>query len=128
MKEINKETLKKVMLSLFEHATEERKKSEPYAEMFKASEHGLRGLLDKANDKMTSIVLDVVQVIEDRTGKSVDNDLYYLLLGLPLFRSSLEKEIYKEEGMCCSVDKAREIAKNFALANLVTKQKEPVTE
>jgi hypothetical protein len=110
--------IKRVIESLFEHADIERKKSESYKNMFHASEFGLRGAIEEAKDKMIDVVLDLCSVIEQRTGKTVDNDLYYMIMGLPLFAEILERHISDTEGFVCCVDKAREIAKNYALSRI----------
>lgn len=113
-----KEALKSVMEHLLDLADTERKKSKPYKDMFKASEHGLKGLLDDANDKMEGIILDVMAVIKERTGQEVDRELFYFLQCLPFFRDRIEQHISANDGFSCSVDKARELAKDYALKEL----------
>lgn len=54
--ELSIEDLENVITRLFKMADDNRKNSESYQDMFKASEHGIRGLLDEANDKMGKIV------------------------------------------------------------------------
>ncbi len=113
-----KESIGNVLQALVARATEERRKSEPYKEMFEASEHGLRGAIDKASNEMMRVVLNLCEVIKERTGKEVNNDLFFMLSGLPLFSQLIRKHIVDTEGNCCCADKMREIAKGFALNNL----------
>lgn len=116
-----KEVLGNVFDSIVKAADEHRKETDSYKNLFGASEHGIRGLLSDAHDKMMSIVLDVVQVIEDRTGSTVNNDFFYLLCALPLARQVMSMNISNNDGLTCSVDKARELAKDMALDALVAK-------
>lgn len=113
-----KDAIKNICLSLLEQAETMRKKSDSYAKMFEASEYGLRGLLDNINDKMERIILDACQVIKEKTGKEVTNDIYTMLQCLPLCRDFVERHISETEGFSCSVDKVRELFKNWTLKEL----------
>lgn len=116
-----KAAIKETLRGLSDLATTERKQSQPYKDMFKASEFGLRGAIDQASNDMMRIVLNLCQVIEDRTGVKVDNDLFLMLSGLPLFTQLLRKHITDAEGCSCCADKMREIAFKFALNKLWNK-------
>jgi hypothetical protein len=118
---VTTEILKAVMTSLCQLAEEERRKTEPYKDMFEASEYGIRGVLNKLNDDVERLVLTAYQVIEDRTGKKLDDDFYLFLKGINLFWGDMKNEICDREGMCCSVDKVRELVKNYALNSLRTR-------
>lgn len=113
-----KNALKSVCDSLLSLADEERRKSEPYAKMFEASEHGIRGLLDEANNEMTRIILNVCSVLEERTGKPVSNEVFAMLQCLPLCRDAVEEHIRNVDGYCCCVDKARELFSGFTYREL----------
>lgn len=113
-----KEAIKNVCLSLLEQAEVMRRKSDSYAKMFKSSEYGLRGILDDVNDKMERIILDACQVIKEKTGKEVTNDIYTMLQCLPLCRDFVEHHISETEGFTCCVDKARELFKDWTLKEL----------
>lgn len=115
---IDKETMVRVIDRLCKLADEKRKETDGYADMFEASEHGIRGLLSELNDKIMGLVLSACTVIEERTGNSVDNELFAFLRGISLYWGELEKEICDKEGLCCSVDKVRELAKEYALSRL----------
>lgn len=111
-------SLETVMNSLLEQAKIARQNEDTYKDMFEASKYGLRGLLDKLDHEMTSLVLDAVQVINDKTGKNVDNETFYLMMALPFLRDKLERDIQQKEGHVCSVDKARELVYQIVLRNL----------
>lgn len=117
------EALPKVINGLLDRFHEENQKTERYKNMFEASENGIRGLLDHANDEMERIVLDTMQVLEERFNLEVTHDLYTLIKALPFVRDDLEGLISKREGWVCSVDKARELVGLYAL-DLIKKETE----
>lgn len=112
---IDPSVFEKVITDLLAKASEERKKTEPYKDMFEASQHGLRGLLDDANSKMERIILDVAEVIEERTGANISKEMWVLLRCLPLIQDQLQSHISKTEGFSCCADKMREIICKYAL-------------
>lgn len=105
-----------VLNSIVDLAKEESKKSDAYGKMFEASHKGLRGLLDEANHQMTKVVLDTLDVMEEKglIEKGGDdyvrrNRVYYLLKLLPIMCLALEFDINSREGWSCEKDKVRQI-------------------
>jgi hypothetical protein len=107
---INEEQIKTVIDSLFSRIQEERKQSEPYKDLFKASKNGIRGVLDKANDDIMNILMNVHAVLEEKGfDKSKSNELWNTLHLLPYMFRQARRDISKNEGFCCEADKMREI-------------------
>ena len=103
--EINENTLTEMLTAMAVAFTEERQKSEPYKEMFKAgSTH--TGLLRDLESKMMSHVLDACDVFKERHGVKINHNQFHVLLALPLLAKIAEKDAKKNEGMACCVDKA----------------------
>jgi hypothetical protein len=101
----NENVLGEMLGALANAFTEERKKAEPYKEMFKAgSTH--TGLLRDLEHKMMNHVLDACEVFEARHGIKVNNEQFHVLMALPLLAKIAKKNADKNEGMGCGVDKA----------------------
>lgn len=102
---LNKDVLSQIMTSLADSFTKERKKKEPYKELFKAgSTH--TGLLRDLELKMTNHVLDACDIYKERHGIEINKNQYHVLLALPLLIKIAEIDATKNEGIACSVDKA----------------------
>jgi len=95
----------KMLTALSNSFTEERKKSEPYKEMFKAGS-SLTGLLRDLEHKMTMHILDAGIVYEERHGKKFNRDQRNILMALPLLAKIAEQDANRNEGLGCCVDKA----------------------
>ena len=105
MSKLNKNVLAEMMGALASSFQEERQKSEPYKEMFKAgSTH--TGLLRELESKMMDHVLDACDVYKERHGIKVNTDQFHVLLALPLLAKIAERDAKNNEGMACCVDKA----------------------
>lgn len=103
--EVNEDTFSKMLNAMAKSMSEERQKSEPYKELFKAgSTH--TGLLRDLECKMTSHVLDACEVYKQRHGIEINKNQYHVLLALPLLAKIAEKDAQKHEGSACCVDKA----------------------
>jgi len=114
-KDLNEDTLTEIMVSLANAFSDERQKSEPYKEMFKAgSTH--TGLLRELENKMMMHVLDACDVYKERHGIKINKAQYYVLLALPFLAKIAERDAEKNEGMSCSVDKAYFILSEQLLA------------
>jgi len=94
-----------MLTALADSFTKERKKTEPYKEMFKAGS-SLTGLLRDLEHKMTRHILDACTVYEERHGKKFNRNQYNILKALPLLITIAEQNACRNEGICCSVDKA----------------------
>jgi len=113
--------IKEVLTGLFEAGRIEREKSESYQNMFRKTDGvSFTGLLRDVEHQIMSIVLDACHVIETKTGKQVDNELFRVLKGFPLFEDLLEKDIDEKEGMCCCVDKAYYLLNEFVKQHLTS--------
>jgi len=105
MTELNEDTLGDMLNALSKAFTDERKKSEPYKEMFKAgSTH--TGLLRDLEHKMMGHILDACDVFKERHGITINQNQYHILLALPLLLKIAEIDAQKNEGIACCVDKA----------------------
>jgi hypothetical protein len=83
--EENFNELKEVITGLAEHAAAERRKEQPYQDLFKASEQGLSGLLSEANHQMTHIALGLADVIQKKFGiKRMSDKLWKLIKAHPI--------------------------------------------
>ena len=104
-KGVNKDTLSNMLTAMAGAFTEERQKTEPYKEMFKAgSTH--TGLLRELESRMTDHVLDACDIYKERHGVEINKNQYHVLLALPLLAKIAELDAKKNEGMACCVDKA----------------------
>jgi len=124
-----------VLNSIADLAKEESKKSDAYGKMFEASHKGLRGLLDEANHQMTKVVLDTLDVMEEKglIEKCGDdyvkyNRIYYMLKLLPIMCLALEFDINSREGWSCEKDKVRQIVYEAFMKVLEFKPNEPQQE
>lgn len=115
-----KVALQNVMEGLLKKAQEERLSSQSYKDLFEASRHGFEGLLRKLDLELTSLVLSAVEVIQQRTGGNVSNEIFNILLALPYISGELERNIQHHEGSCCCVDKSF-----YLLANYIQETNDP---
>lgn len=103
--QLDGKTLSHMLSAMAKAFTDERKKSEPYKEMFKAgSTH--TGLLRDLESKMTGHILDACEVYKERHGVAINRDQYHILMALPLMVKLAEKDAEQNEGTACCVDKA----------------------
>ena len=97
--------LTQMMEKLAASFTEERKKKEPYREMFKSGS-SYTSLFRHLESEMGAHVLDACTVIKERYGMSVNRNQYNFLLALPLLVKFATDDAIATEGLCCCVDKA----------------------
>lgn len=99
--------------NIFEHilkrADKERQESEPWKQLFEASEQGLRGILSEAKDQMMPIVLNTTRIIELKFGIKCSNKLFNLVKALPYVMSHVSGAIHEQQGLSCCSDKARQV-------------------
>jgi hypothetical protein len=114
---ITEQDIASVINAICTQAKEESKKSDAYSKMFEASHKGLRGILDEANHQMTKVLLNTMDILEDkglldrsRDNYVMSNRVYYMLKMLPLMCTALEYDIDAREGFSCVKDKVRHIA------------------
>lgn len=100
--------LREVMVGLFGRAEVERRATEPWKDLFKASEDGLESLLSAAASQANIVIMSLADVIKTKFGIArVSPKLYGLLKALPFAMNELRDQIDEREGMTCCADKAR---------------------
>lgn len=100
-------SLESVADSLLEVAKAEREKKDSYKDLFSSSDsNDITGLLRKAELQMSEVALDVSHILQEKYGIKVSNDKFWILMALPYACEILERELRKEEGYACCVDKA----------------------
>lgn len=110
------DVLKKTLERLAKSAEDERRKSNPYKDLFSKSDT-CESLLREVEFKMTGIVLDACQVLKDKFGfKEIPQPVFDILQMLPFVETYLEKQIVKEEGISCCVDKVYHLLSNDILS------------
>lgn len=113
------ESLKSVIKHMLDLADEERSKSDSYKDLFESTDGiSFKGALRKTYWAMISSVLDFVQVVEQKTGKTINKEMYNILCALPYIEKELTNNIRKNEGSCCCVDKTFHLLNMFLLENL----------
>lgn len=102
--------LSEVVDGILQRADEERQKSEPYKNLWEASEKNLTSLLSEACHQMDFVVIDTLEVIKKRFNISrISDEVYNLIKLLPFAMSILRENIKDKEGHSCCADKALEI-------------------
>jgi hypothetical protein len=114
-----KAALTDVLGGLLSFAEEERRKEEPYQMLFGAfKDGGVAKAVFEANQKMESIAMDLMQLLGDKTGLHIDNDVFATIMGLPLAMYLAERDIEKKEGSACCVDKAHLLMRTYLYQKL----------
>jgi len=81
-----------------------RRKDPEYQKLFAiASDYGY--LLSEVCHKMMNVILDACQVLKDKDGIKINNDVFAFFLSLPLLAFITKRLIKNEEGFSCCVDK-----------------------
>jgi hypothetical protein len=107
--------MREMLQSIADTFAAERKKEEPYKELFKAGS-SLTGLLRELETQMMGPVLDACEVMKERLGTTVNTEQFYVLLALPLLIKIATKNAEQHEGSACCVDKAYFIMSEQLLA------------
>lgn len=121
--------LASVLDGIVARSKEERKSSEPWANLWNASENGLRGLLSQADLEMMRIALNTCDIIKEKFEiNQISDELFDLIKALPFAMHYVEKEITAEEGFSCCVDKTRHVyyEKVLAAINAIKEQEKPL--
>jgi hypothetical protein len=103
------QALEDVFSSVLKRAEEERQQTEPWKNLFSASEQGLRGILSESRNQMGTIAMNTIGVIKAKFGIDCSNKLFYLIMALPYAMHKLGDAIRDQQGNSCCVDKAREV-------------------
>lgn len=108
-----------VMGGLLARAAEERSKSAPYQMLFgQFRDNGLAAAVFEAEQKMSQIAMDLMQLMESTAGIKIDNDVFAVVMGLPLAMHLAEEDIRKKDGLACCVDKASLLLRTFLYERL----------
>lgn len=108
-----------VMGGLLAHAEAERSKSAPYQMLFgKFKDGGLAAAVFEAEEQMSKIAMDLMQLLEREAGVKVDNDVFAVVMGLPLAQYLVEKDIAAKDGRACCVDKTSLLMRTFLYQRL----------
>lgn len=111
--------LKDVFSFILKRAEDERKQTEPWKQLFVASEHGLAGILDNAEHQMMAPVLSLCDIIQEKFGiPRISDKLFQLLQALPFAMNAVTKSIEDTQGRACSADKARRVYYEEVLAEI----------
>lgn len=102
-------SLETVVLSILERSDAERRESEPWKDLFRASEGGLEGIIYDADHKLMEIVLTTTDVISQKFGVRCSNRLFNLVKAIPFALNRVSDEIEESQGHVCHADKARRV-------------------
>lgn len=103
------QALEEVCSNLLKRADEERQQTEPWKNLFAASEQGLKGILSESKNQMMTIALNTTEVITQKFGIRCSDKLFGLIKALPYAMSYAGDAIHDQQGLSCCVDKAREV-------------------
>lgn len=111
--------LDQVLTGLVERSRAEAQKTEPWKQLFTASEQGLQGLLSEASHQCNSVILNLSDLIKQKFGLArISPRLYDLLKALPFAMNQLRDTIQDEQGLLCCADKARRAYYEEVLAEI----------
>lgn len=107
-----REQLVEVMMNLHDTIVLERRKKEPYKDLFKSGTT-FGGLLRALDDKLIQHVLDADDIIKVRHGTKLNDEQFEALLALPYLIKKAEDNIKECEGYACYADKAYRIVSQW---------------
>jgi len=108
-----KTALQSVMGSLMAHSTAERRAAEPYQMLFGSfKDGGVAKAVFEAERQMKTVAMNLAQVLRDGTGAKIDNELFAVLLGLPLAMHLVRTDV-EGDGSSCAADKTRLVLKTY---------------
>jgi len=110
--------LESVFNGILKRSHEEREQTEPWKNLFTASEQGLRGILSEANSQMVRVTIDTTDIIQKKFGIRCSNKLHGLIKALPFVMNKLGDAIHDEQGLSCCSDKARQVYYDEVLAEI----------
>jgi hypothetical protein len=111
--------LQQIVDHLSRQADNQRKQSEPWKDLWQASEKGLYATLRKAGDQMLSIGLTASDVIKERFGiPKLSEKMWWLILAMPYATKGLRNYIQKQEGPSCCVDKTWHLYEQAMVAEI----------
>ena len=117
--------LQSVCDGILSRADEERKKTEPWKQLFAASEGGLRGILSDSSRQMMTIALNTHAMIKEKFHLDHSSPkLFNLVKALCFAMNHVRNEIDDSQGMSCCADKARQVYYEEVLAEIKAIQEE----
>jgi hypothetical protein len=72
----------------------------------------------QAEKQMSRIAMDLMQLLQGAAGVKVDNDVFAVVMGLPLARYLATEDIGANEGRACCVDKTHLLMRTFLYERL----------
>lgn len=112
-------SLAHVLGGLLAHAEEERRKAVPYQMLFGTfKDGGVARAVFAAHDEMERIAMDLMQVLQEGAGLEIDNELFAVVMGLPLAKMLAEREVEQKDGRACCVDKANLLMRTYLYEKL----------
>ena len=116
--------LENVVSSILERSDAERRETQPWKNLFKASEGGLEGIIYEADHQLMAIVLSTAETISQKFGVRCSNKLFNLVKALPFALNQVEDEIQNSQGFSCCADKARRVYGEEIMAEIHRLKKE----
>lgn len=99
------EVMNEVVEDILDLADKQRKSSEPYKDLFeRTSGKPIPIQLREVHNDLIDVVLNYAKILQGE-GYKVSNDIYDMLLALPILADRLEGDICKKDGLSCCVDK-----------------------
>lgn len=106
--------LASVLGGLLASAKADREASTPYQHLFAAyADGGVARAVFAAERKMTEAALDLAHVLREQAGVEVGNELWDVILALPLAMRLVRRDIVVDMGNACCADKARSTLKTY---------------
>lgn len=106
--------LKDVLGGILQSAAERCRQDDGYQHLFSSfKDGGVEKAVFDAERQMSRVAMGLMQVLRDASGTEIDNDLFAVIMGLPLTMSMVRKDISAREGHACCVDKARLVLKTY---------------
>lgn len=110
--------LSEVLTSILSFAKEQRQADPDYLHLFaEFKDGGVAKAVFEAERAMSTIAMNLSEILS-QDGRKIDNDLYMILMGLPLAMRLVRKDVEAAEGWSCGADKTRLLLKTFVYERL----------
>lgn len=106
--------LASVLGGLLSQAKSDREGSDAYKLLFASyADGGVSRAVFSAERKMTEVALDLANILREQAGVEVGNELWDVMLALPLAMALVRRDIVADMGNSCCADKARLTLKTY---------------
>lgn len=106
--------LKDVLGGMLQFAVERCRQDDGYQHLFSSfKDGGVAKAIFEAERQMSRVATDLMQVLRDASGTEIDNDLFAVIMGLPLTMRMVRNDISAREGHVCCADKTRLVLKTY---------------